>query len=152
MVGAIRVALLVLLAAACAPSVDGLALNGTAWRAVTVNGAPPVAGREPTLVFNLGEISGSAGCNGYGSQNVKIEGHSITIRDLGMTAVACGGPDGSSDNPIMRTEMAFYRALSAATTIGLGGGRLVIAGPEGELVFVGVPVGTGSRGSNTTLG
>jgi len=41
-------------------------LAGTAWRAISVTGAAPVQGREPTLVFaDEQQVNGNTGCNGF---------------------------------------------------------------------------------------
>jgi len=125
------------LAACSSLSVDGLTLNGTSWRAVSVAGNLPVAGSEPTLTFELGgQIDGSTGCNTYASNDpIAISGNDF--RGGGsvlMTLGACVGEDGV-DLPVMAIERAFSDALSAANRIGLRRGALVLAGPRGELVF-----------------
>ena len=127
-----------LLVAAFGPTVDGVSLNDTTWLVTGINGREPPDGRQPTLRFHDGQISGEAICNGYGSTNVTIASHSITIGNLGMQAAGCGDPS------LEELERTFLAALSSATTIRLNqitsamGGPatlLVIAGPEGELIL-----------------
>ena len=105
------------------------ALEGSRWHAVSIAGQPPLPANVPTLVFERGGISGNAGCNGYGATRVEVSGTSITIHDLGMTAMAC------LDQRRMTMESTFFAALAAATTVQVVDGRLSLSGPRGELVF-----------------
>ena len=129
--------LLALFLAGCGggPVLDGLQLEDTAWVATTIDGAKPPANHVPTLIFNAGGVQGWAGCNGYGAVHVSIRDHTIAFENLGMTAMACAGPDGELDNPIMRSESAFFSGLSTATDVRLRGAQLVFSGPNGELVL-----------------
>lgn len=130
---AVRVALLALVLTGCAANtiVGGVALDHTEWRAVRILGRLPVVGHEPTLTFTGSAVLGSAGCNGFGSQHVTIDGENVRIQDLGMTAMLCG----RSDSELMRREGDFFVALDTAAEISFRDGQLVIMGGTGELVF-----------------
>lgn len=102
-------------------------LEATGWRAVLVWGRQPVAGREPTLRFAGGKVTGSGGCNQIGGQ-FRIERDRLEITDLGSTAMGCPAPIGE-------IEGAFIKALLTAETIRFDGQNLVIVGGGGEVVL-----------------
>lgn len=120
-----------LLVAACAPVVDGINLDGTTWRATDVAGSTPVDGREPWVSFDGSNITGSAGCNGYGATNVSIAGNHITIDGFAMTAALCT----PASETLMRVEERFAAALREATGIHVTESGLEIATTMGDLVF-----------------
>jgi heat shock protein HslJ len=103
-------------------------LTGTAWRALTVAGKAPVAGREPTIAFAADRVTGSGGCNGFGGPYHQT-GRDIQFGDLAMTLMGCTEAIGS-------TEGTFMRILSTARTATVdGSGRLTIEGPDGLVVL-----------------
>ncbi len=117
------------------PVVDGVELDNSTWVASTVAERPPPLDHRPTLVFANGGVTGWAGCNSYGATSVSVSGNDLSLSGLGMTAMACTGPDGSMDNPVMNTEGEFFRALQGANRIEIRAGRLVVSGATGEVVF-----------------
>jgi heat shock protein HslJ len=131
-----RLAAVALIVAACSSlSVDGQDLAGTRWKAVSIAGQAPIAGSEPTLIFDGGRIEGSSGCNTYESQGpVTITGGSIKIGTTLMTLGRCI-ETGGGDAPVTTIEIAFSAALDAADRIGIRGNQLVLSGSAGELVF-----------------
>jgi len=103
-------------------------LAGTAWWAVSVAGAAPVAGREPTITFAADRVSGTTGCNQYFG-GYTLVGGAIAFSEVGMTRMAC-------DDAIGQIEGAFTSALTAATTAAIDAeGRLHLAGTGGEIVL-----------------
>ena len=103
-------------------------LAGTAWRAVSVAGAAPVAGREPTIRFEADRISGTTGCNQYFG-GYTLVGGAIAFSEVGMTRMAC-------DDAIGQIEGAFTSALTAATAAAIDAERrLYLAGTGGEIVL-----------------
>lgn len=123
------------LVAACGPGAEMSAtpgapstLAGTAWRAVSVSGAAPVAGREPTLAFSADKISGSTGCNQFFGGYTYADG-TIKMENVGMTLMAC-------DDAVGTVEAAYTKALNGATTVTIDdGGQLLLSGTGGELLF-----------------
>jgi heat shock protein HslJ len=123
------------LAAACGPGADmspessnPQTLAGTSWRAITVAGAAPVVGREPTLTFTDDGINGNTGCNGFFGGYTYADG-TIAFSQMGMTLMAC-------DDAIGGVEMAYTQALNGAATAAIDDdGRLVLGGSGGEIVF-----------------
>ena len=104
-------------------------LAGTAWKAVTVAGQPVVTGHEPTATFSASEVIGTTGCNSYGGSYTLSDGK-ITFGPLRMTLMACIGPVGD-------VEGRYTAAMTGATTVTTdAGGRLVIDGTAGSIVFV----------------
>jgi heat shock protein HslJ len=136
-----RVPLLLLLAAvlaaiaACGPGSEmspgpsaPSSLEGTAWRAVSVSGAAPVAGREPTLVFTADGVNGTTGCNQYFGGFTYADG-AIGFSAVGMTLMAC-------DDEVGAVESAYTRALNGAAKVSIDdGGQLVLDGSGGQVVF-----------------
>jgi heat shock protein HslJ len=103
-------------------------LAGTAWRAVSVSGAAPVAGREPTLIFQTDQVNGSTGCNQYFGGFTYAEG-AITFSQVGMTMMAC-------DDPVGTVEAAYTKALGGTMSVTIDdGGQLLLSGPGGEILF-----------------
>jgi heat shock protein HslJ len=127
--------LLIALLAACSPAADvspspsaPSSLAGSSWRAVSVAGASPVAGSEPTLVFAADQVSGTTGCNQYFGGYTYADG-SITFDQVGMTMMACDGPIGT-------VEMAYTAALNGASTLTIDdGGQLLLSGTAGDVLF-----------------
>ena len=137
------VVVLALLLAACGESgltreAHPATLAGSAWRVVAVNGRPPIAGSEPTIVFAAAEVKGSAGCNSYGGRYAyEPSTGAIAFRALGMTMMACAEP---ARNDI---EALFTRAINQAATASIDPeGRLVLSGPGGEIVLMVDAVGS----------
>jgi putative lipoprotein len=107
-------------------------LAGTSWRASSVDGAAPVAGREPTIAFTEDRISGTTGCNQYFGGYTYDDG-TIGFSPIGMTMMAC-------DDAVGDVESAFTKALGGATGAAIDSqGRLVLSGPDGSLLFDPVP-------------
>lgn len=134
---------LALLLSACAESdlsreAHPTTLAGSAWRVVSVNGRPPIAGSEPTAVFAATSVQGSAGCNSYGGEYAYDPSTgAISFRDLGMTLMACVEP-GRDD-----FEGIFTQAMNQARSVSIDPeGRLVLSGPGGEIVFAVDAVGS----------
>ena len=103
-------------------------LDGTAWRAVSVDGQPPIEGSEATAAFAEGRIYGTTGCNRYFAGYTLEEGR-LSLTPVGMTMMACDGPIGD-------LEQVFVRVLNAAESAVIDAeGRLVIGGQGGTAVF-----------------
>ena len=126
-----------LLAGCASVTVSGRNIDGTAWRATSVAGMAPVAGREPTLRFENGWLNGSGGCNGITSQApIVIVNDRLEPLDMLITAGQCLTGDGREIDPVMPVEQMFWSALAAADHIALRGDDLVLGGPKGEIVLV----------------
>lgn len=106
-------------------------LANTAWRAVSVAGLAPVAGSEPTAMFKVAEVTGSASCNQWGaSYQYDASTGQITFGGLGMTAMGC------ANAALTQVETAFAHALVSVTTVSMDpAGRLVLSGPAGDIVM-----------------
>jgi heat shock protein HslJ len=109
------------------PSVPAT-LAGTSWKAITVAGAAPVAGREPTLTFTDDGINGNTGCNGFFGGYTYTDG-TLKLSQIGMTLMAC-------DDAVGHVEMAFTQALNGATSVSIDdGGQLLLSGSGGDVLF-----------------
>ena len=114
-------------------TVDGVVLQGTAWRALSIAGMSPVLGHEPTLAFQGTGVRGSGGCNDYGGANAQIDGNAIKITNIGMQSNFCE----PRESPLMRAEQRFFLALAAATEIHVVDGQLELTTPMGALTLSG---------------
>jgi heat shock protein HslJ len=117
-----------LMLGACASTPVTMRVAGD-WRALRVRGAPPSA-PAPTVRFADGQVSGDAGCNRFsGSYSQSATG--ITVGPLVSTRRAC------ADEARTAQETRYLDALQHARTVVLSGGRLVLDGAGGELIFEG---------------
>lgn len=98
------------------------------WTLVSLNGAPLVEDTEINLVFEEDRVGGSAGCNSYGG-TFESGGAGIDITSLTITLMAC------TDAGVMAQESAYLGALEAVETFELDGEKLLLSGPDVELVF-----------------
>lgn len=119
-----------MLLSACASSGGNLA--GTEWELVSLDGDTQVGevigGHAVTIGFQDTEVSGSAGCNGYGG-TYQVSGSRITFSELVSTLMAC-----ESDG-VMAVEQAFLQALGSADQFSVSGNTLTITGGGHTLIF-----------------
>jgi heat shock protein HslJ len=83
-----------------------------------------------TMKIEEDEISGSAGCNFYGATSIRWSRHSIEIREVAHTDMACPEPAG-----VMEQEEEFIDALKNARTYRLDGDNLSILNKHGDLLL-----------------
>ena len=114
----------------CLP-IDLTKLDGTHWRAVLVVNIVPAAGHAPTIAFDSPGISGSVGCETFEADKVTIDPPKLKIEDL----VVRGQMPLCGDRQTQLMETAFFSALTRAEFIEVDGGRLVLTGAQGALVF-----------------
>jgi heat shock protein HslJ len=118
-------------AAACASapqSPEPIVLDGTSWRAVSVDGRTPIPGVEPTVSFAGGSLSGTDGCNQYRG-TLRFAGSGFVTDELGGTLMLC-------EDRVMAVAEPFLAILRQVDRVAIADGRLMIAGPAGEAVFV----------------
>ena len=125
------VAVFALLFAACG-SGPGVAVDGT-WEleSGTSAGEPiPIVSDHPiTMTLDGSKISGVAACNQYQGR-VDVSGERFELAELAVTEMAC------SPEEVMAAEAAYLAALGEVTTVAaVEGERLVLRGPDVELVF-----------------
>ncbi len=109
------------------------ALDGTQWRAVRVDDIVAVPAPPPMLTFRGRDASGSGLCSTFTITTITIDAAAAPPRfgfgSLSTTTSGCFNEE------LQRVDRAFLDALSRAQTIELVGGRLVIDGPGGTIVF-----------------
>jgi heat shock protein HslJ len=112
------------------PAFQGpVVLDGTSWRAVMVAGRQPLPGSEPTVSFEAGgKVGGRDGCNHFGGQ-LRPVGNGFRTDELGGTLMLC-------DDPVMAIAQPFLAILGDVERVGMVDGRLILAGPAGEMVLV----------------
>ena len=80
-------------------------LDGTSWRAVSIDGVSIPQDVDVTMNFGADKsVSGLAGCNNYRVQNVRTEG-GVAFTQIAATRKLCPEPQ-------MSTEAKFVDALS----------------------------------------
>lgn len=116
------------------PASSSLSLEGSRWDLAGFRTpdtfTPPVLKTQITLDFKGNEVSGSAGCNGYGA-GYTLEGDSISFSTEGFvsTLMYC------EPQEIMDQETRFLDWMQKAETVELPGEQLIIHTTEGDLVF-----------------
>jgi heat shock protein HslJ len=96
---------------------------------------PTVRGSEPTIEFTPDRVTGSAGCNGYSSQQLSIgagsfeSGVSIELGQVAGNAALCDDPE------VMDVETHFIEILADVAQIRLESDQLILEGPHGRLRF-----------------
>lgn len=101
------------------------------WKLVSARGPGgeiPLGRRELTLVLRPRQLSGFGGCNEFGAR-ARIEGERVRLRGpLTSTLMGCG-------EEINAVEDAYLDALREVERQEMKDGRLVLTGPETELLF-----------------
>ncbi len=117
-----------IVAPARVPVIDGK------WVIETVDGHAPRGGRQATISFGDGRISGNSGCNGFGGSYRFARG-TLTAGPLISTKMACLGP-------VMIEEQAILQLLGqplgvrsnrdGKLVLSAGGARTMILAPVGR--------------------
>lgn len=90
---------------ATAPS-GGVALAGTRWAIMRIDGAAPVVPDKATMRFEDDRLGANVGCNGIGG-DYRVEGSRLIAGPLMATRMFCEGP-------VWQQEEAVNALLSAA--------------------------------------
>jgi heat shock protein HslJ len=101
-------------------------LEGPTW---VLDGTIP--GTEITAKFDNGQVTGSAGCNGYNGPyftTPAASGGRLTISDLLPTMMVC-------EEAIMDQETRYLSVLMAASEYSIQDNELTIQYPGGRLVY-----------------
>ena len=129
-VTSVILALAVLLAACQPVPAETIALDGTRWNVVELDGEPVQTPAEGTLDFADGRVTGKAFCNGFGG-SYELDGTALTFGELVQTLMACLEPEG-----VMDLETAYMAALNSARSYRIDAGRLVLLNAEGSELVV----------------
>jgi hypothetical protein len=107
-------------------------LVGTSWDAVLVGGTPPVSGNAPILAFGDGTIR-YQGCNGW-EADARVLDHRLQVTQPIRLTTSCFCP--SCPPAFFVIEQSFRTIVAAGGDLSLDPtGRLVLAGPEGQVIF-----------------
>lgn len=129
--------IVVIALSACSPAQPGSpssSLDGTQWNLIGFGSpdalTPPVENSHLTLDFADGQVSGSAGCNGYGA-SFTLEGDTISFSTEGFmtTLMFCEPAE------LMDQETKFLAWMQKAQTVEFAGTQLIIHTSEGDLTF-----------------
>ena len=117
--------------AGCQP-LDLRALDGSQWRTVSIANVGPLPARPPMITFRGRGASGSGTCSTFSITSMTLDATvkpaRLTFDDLTSTSSDC-------PEQLRRVDEAFLQALARTQSIRLDGGRLVLDGPGGTLVF-----------------
>jgi len=98
---------------------------GLEWLAETIRDFEVADRIASTLTISSdGKVAGSGGCNRYFG-NATIDGETIIFSELATTHMACR-------EEAMAQESAFLAALALVASYSLEGGKLVLAGEDGQ--------------------
>jgi len=104
-------------------------LRGTYWKLVRLNGQPVLAaadrGREPHLIFDQAQVSGSGGCNRL-TGPVELGGDRIAMKQIAATRMACSVG--------MEQESAFFDSLERAVRWRITGSHLELLDGAGRVL------------------
>ena len=110
-------------------------LEGIQWRLISYidrkgNQFKVLSDTDISILFNLGQISGSAGCNQY-SATYQLDGQDLALQDAGVTERFCMAPEG-----IMDQEYAYLNALGSVASYRLADGRLQLLDSQGQTLLI----------------
>ena len=120
------------------PTADYSTLRETQWVLTSLNGHDPIAGSQIALDFGDGDLSGSTGCNAFGTVsdpgNPSLSGGpyyatgdgQLRFPDVALTAANCAEPVG-----VMEQETEYLPALHAITHYAVGGNELQLTDDQG---------------------
>lgn len=108
-----------------------VAVEGTVWNLLSLNGQPLLSESEITAEFADGRVNGSAGCNLYFA-DYQLDDTQLKIERIGSTKKACPDVDG-----LMEQESTYLNLLSQAESTAMVNNLLTIktSDSDGELVF-----------------
>jgi len=119
-------ALTCLISAGC--SSTGNAVRGS-WSAVSSSPQALVTGSTITIAFDGSRVTGSAGCNGYGSRSARVSNGTLIMGETASSAMACMRPG------LMAQEERFYALLNGRPQVQVDGDTLVLTGPAMTMTF-----------------
>ena len=121
--------ILAMLLASCGGAADQSAsLDGTSWILTAYNKNRPETGREPTISFEDGQVSGNTGCNHYGG-DYEVDGDKLSFGAMFMTEMWC--------EDVADQESVYLELLGQADSFEVVDGVLTIfCGPQQTLTFV----------------
>jgi heat shock protein HslJ len=125
-IAVVLVVVMCLMSAGCATT--GSAVRGT-WTAVSSAPQALVAGSTITITFDGSRVTGSSGCNGYGSRSASISNGTLIMGETASSAMACMGPG------LMEQEARFYALLNARPQIQVDGDTLLLTGQAMTVTF-----------------
>lgn len=104
----------------CQP-VEADGLNATRWKLLEMRGQNLLPDTSVTMMVNNGQISGSAGCNFYGSAYTTQSNQSFKINEIEMTAMDCPEPAG-----VMEQEQRYMKALTSVRAYEVDNSELLL--------------------------
>ncbi|MEE4195924.1 MAG: META domain-containing protein [Anaerolineae bacterium] len=118
-----------ILFSACAAEPEPIALAGTSWQVVELNGAPLVPNSSITMDFSESLVSGNGSCNSYFGAYTQ-SGDQLTIEGVGATAMAC------VDQAPMTQEQKFTAALEKVASFSVQDGQLILQLNDGGSIVL----------------
>lgn len=111
-----------------------VSLEGTTWQLVAYNNGKGgvtslIRDTEITAEFGEGQVTGSAGCNGYFA-SVAVDSDQFTVSVVGSTEMACLEPEG-----VMEQERLYLEALRSAVRFQIEDDRLTLWNAAGALAL-----------------
>lgn len=111
------------------PQPPALALEGTQWDLISLEGAEVTGPGAATLDFFDGQAGGISFCNHF-SAPVELEGSALTLGEMVSTLMLC--PDAGP-------ETEYTAALRAVASAAIEDGKLVLSNNAGDVLLVYTP-------------
>ena len=105
-------------------------LENTSWELVAFQDKQPISGKRITLIFDNGQVNGTAGCNSYQGE-YRVQGDKIVFESIFSTMMACPEPEG-----VMAREQSFLENLMEVKSFRVIEDRLYLYGSGGDVVFL----------------
>jgi heat shock protein HslJ len=124
---------------ACSEASDVIGENGLAeselaeseWVLISLNGEPLQKGTNITLAFYPAEISGFAGCNGYGGPVEFHDNNEIQVIEIASQAEGCIEPEG-----VLEQESEYLNMLWNIEQYRIDDSVLILSIPDSEQTLV----------------
>jgi heat shock protein HslJ len=110
---------------------DGNDLVDSEWVLTSLNGEPLLEGTNITLAFYPAEISGFAGCNGYGGPIEFHEKDEINVVEIASQAEGCMEPEG-----VLEQESEYLNTLWNIGEYRVDDNVLTLTNPDREQTLV----------------
>ena len=113
----------------CQP-LETVDLDGNRWKLLEIRDQSLLPDTSITMMVENGQISGSAGCNFYGSTYTSESDQSFILNEIEMTAMGCPEPEG-----VMEQEKRYIKALTSVRNYEVDNSELLLK-EEGRQILL----------------
>ncbi len=113
----------------CQP-IESADLDGNRWKLLEMRDQSLLPDTSITMMVENGQISGSAGCNFYGSTYTSQSDRSFILNEIEMTAMDCPEPEG-----VMEQEKRYIKALTSVRNYEVDTSELLLKEEGGGILL-----------------